>query len=102
MTLLDSHYDNIINECGNIIKRRRVYLVMLDNLLFSLNNVFPVFLVILVGVFLKKIGMLDDNAVSRMDLIVFRIALPASLFTNITSTEIKEAFDLVFAVFVVL
>ena len=75
---------------------------MLDNLLFSLNNVFPVFLVMLIGFFLRKIGMLNDDTVYRMDLIVFRIALPASLFTNITSTEIKEAFDPGFAVFVVL
>ena len=75
---------------------------MLDNLLFSLNNVFPIFLVMLVGGFSRKIGMLDDETVSRMNLIVFRIALPVSLFTSIISTEIKEAFDLRFVAFVVL
>ena len=75
---------------------------MLDNLLFSFNNVFPIFLVILVGGLLRKTGMLDDDAVSKIDLIVFRIALPASLFTSITSTKIEEAFDLEFIAFVTL
>ena len=39
----------------------------MDNLIFSLNATLPVFLLMLLGIFFKKIGIIDDVLASKMN-----------------------------------
>lgn len=65
----------------------------MDSLIFSLNATIPVFLVILIGYFLKQIGMLDSAFVKTANKFNFKVTLPALLFTDLTTTDIMGEFD---------
>ena len=65
----------------------------MQNLIFSIGLVAPVFLIVALGYILKKLRMINDNFVSVSSKIVFTISLPALIFTEILSVEIGEIFD---------
>lgn len=65
----------------------------MQNLLFSLQVVVPVFLIILLGYILKHKKMINDQFVSLSSTIVFKIALPALVFTKIANTDFTSAFN---------
>jgi len=75
---------------------------MLDNLIFSLNIVVPLFMVILFGAFLKYKGYVDSAFLSVGNKIVFQFVLPANVFMSLYNVNIVDVFDLRFIVFVVL
>jgi len=72
---------------------------MLDNFLFSLNVVFPVFLVMFLGYLLKKREVITSGFLSSGNKIVYYIGLPALLFRGVYTTEIGEFVDLGFIAF---
>ncbi len=65
----------------------------MNNLLFSINAVAPVFLIVLLGMFLKKIKIINDNFVTISVDIVFKFALPALIFSEIARTDFRSVFD---------
>ncbi len=65
----------------------------MDSLIYSLNATVPVFLVILIGYFLKQIGMLDSGFVKTANKFNFKVTLPALLFVDLSSTDILGNFD---------
>jgi len=65
----------------------------MQNLLFSLQVVAPVFLIILLGFFLKHKKMIDEQFVSLSSAIVFKIAMPSLVFTKIAITDFTKAFN---------
>lgn len=65
----------------------------MDSLIFSLNATIPVFLVILIGYFLKQIGMLDSAFVKTANKFNFKVTLPALLFTDLATTDIMGELD---------
>jgi len=66
----------------------------MSNLIFSINAVAPVFLIILLGIFLKKINIMDDDFVSKSSTLVFKLALPSLVFQKVSSINFKESFNL--------
>lgn len=56
---------------------------MLDSLKFSVNAVLPIFLMVVVGFVLKKIGLIDMTFVKKTNKIVFVLFIPVLLFYNI-------------------
>lgn len=65
----------------------------MDNLLYSLNAVIPVFLIIVVGYVLKRTGMLDDEFAKTANRFVYKITLPAMLLNNMMTCDIRHTFD---------
>lgn len=65
----------------------------MDNLLFALNAVLPVFLLILTGIFLKRINILDDQFIAKSSQLVFKAVLPALIFQNVSSADFSQVFD---------
>lgn len=59
----------------------------MDNFIFSLNVTIPIFLVILLGYILRKIGLINENFVSTANKYVFKCALPVMLFQDIAFTD---------------
>lgn len=74
-------------------------LVILDNLIYSLNATVPVFGVIVIGYILKQIGMLNDNFIEVANKFNFNVTLPILLLTDIGSTNIIKNFDGKFVLF---
>lgn len=71
----------------------------MENLIFSLNATIPVFLVMVIGWFLRQRGMLTDGFCSAAEKFNFQVTLPALLFKDISGINIKEAFDLWYTLF---
>ncbi len=72
---------------------------MIDSFIFSLNTTLPVFLVILIGMFLKKIGLFTEDYASMTDKYVFKAALPILLFKDISEMDFRCDFDIKFVLF---
>lgn len=65
----------------------------MENLILSFNIVAPLFLIMILGYFLKYTGVFDKNTVDVMNSVVFKSFLPVLLFYNIYSTDIGSVFD---------
>lgn len=71
----------------------------MENLLFSLNVTLPIFVIIVLGGFLKRIGMLSEGFTTSADKFVFKIALPVQLFRDIAAMDLRGDFDVRFVLF---
>ena len=71
----------------------------MDNLIFSLNATVPVFLMMLLGMAFRKIGLMDQGFASKMNQFVFKIALPAVLFQDLAGEDFYEVWDGAFVAF---
>ena len=71
----------------------------MNNLIFSLNATFPVFLLMIFGYFLNKIGFIDDKAASWMNKFVFKIALPVLVFVDLADQDFKGTWNGKFVLF---
>ncbi len=65
----------------------------MEQLLFSLNATVPVFLVMVVGYVLKRIGMLNDSFVKTLNTFNFKVTLPVLLFTDISGSDFYSVWD---------
>ena len=72
----------------------------MQNLIFTLNVVAPVFLIIIIGVILKLTKGINDNFVSVSSKIVFNIALPAFIFLELSTADFNIAFNPKLLIFV--
>lgn len=70
----------------------------MSNLIFCLNATIPVFLLMLLGMFLRSVGMLSKELASGLNSLVFKIALPALLFKDMAETDFSAGFDWKFLV----
>lgn len=65
----------------------------MDSFLFSLNATVPVFAVMIIGNFLRRIGMIEETFTVVADRFVFKICLPCLVFLDLASTNIRDDFD---------
>ena len=61
---------------------------MMDSFAFALNTTMPVFLVILLGWFLRRVGVLNAEFCKPANQYVFKCALPVSLFLSIAKMDV--------------
>lgn len=54
---------------------------------FSISITAPIFLVLIVGVILERIGMINDNFVEVASKLVFNVTMPALIFISITQNS---------------
>ncbi|MBR3764731.1 MAG: AEC family transporter [Clostridia bacterium] len=67
----------------------------MENLVTSFEAVLPLFLMILLGMLLRRIGMLEEKVRLSLNKLCFKVFLPIYLFCNIYSIkDISQAFDL--------
>ena len=65
----------------------------MSNLIYSINATLPIFLLIILGKVLKTAKIIIDEFTKTADRYVFRIALPALLFSDLTENNVGSAFD---------
>lgn len=66
---------------------------MLDNIIFSANIVAPVFLIIAVGYFAKKVKIINEVFVDVTSKFVFQVSLPVFIFLQISKLDLTQVFD---------
>jgi len=76
-----------------------------ENLIFSLTVVSPIFLLMCLGAFLKKVKIFDGDFLVKANNFAFKALLPTLLFNNIYKSQISEEVNIkliIFAVSIVL
>lgn len=71
----------------------------MSNFLFSINVTIPIFLVMVVGYFLRRIGILNENFVNVSNKFNFTVTLPVLLYKDLASVDIMAVFDLKYVLF---
>ena len=66
---------------------------MFQNILFAVQIVAPIFIIVLLGVWLKRRKIIDDHFNRVSSRFVFLVALPALLFSKIAVTDFGAAFN---------
>lgn len=65
----------------------------MQNLIVSAQVVLPLFLMMMVGVGVRRFGLADETVLRRVDAIAFRIFLPILLFQNLYAVDLSQAFN---------
>ncbi len=63
---------------------------MLADLSYSINTILPALILAFFGIFLKRVSFVNDDFISCVDKIVFKIALPALLFIEVSGCSIEN------------
>lgn len=71
----------------------------MDSFVFSLNSTIPIFLVMIVGYIIRKIGIVDEHFANVANRYVFKVSLPVLLFKDLSTADFKSNFDLKFVLF---
>ena len=73
---------------------------MFDNIVFTANIVAPVFLIIAVGYFSKKAGIINEAFVDVTSKLVFKVSLPVFIFLEISNLDLDQVFDVYQIIFI--
>lgn len=65
----------------------------MDSFVYSINATVPVFLVMLLGGVIKKLGIIDDHFANVANRYVFKVALPVLLFRDLSKSDFKSQFE---------
>lgn len=71
----------------------------MENLIFSLNATMPIFLLMLLGLFFRKIGWIDEDFGSKMNKFVFLVPLPVVVFEDLAAVDFSKVWDMKFVAF---
>lgn len=71
----------------------------MGNLIFSLNATVPIFLMMVLGYFFRKIGWIDEVFASKMNKFVFMVPLPVLVFEDLATVAFDEVWNLKFVLF---
>ena len=80
-------------KCVLKLHLRKCEIMLIDNLLFSLNATMPLFFVMVIGWFLKQRKVISDEFVSVSNKLNFNVTLVCLLFLDMKDCGIKENFD---------
>ncbi|WP_164880830.1 AEC family transporter [Aestuariirhabdus litorea] len=65
----------------------------LDTLLFTVEITVPIFVIVFLGAFLRRIGFINENFIEISSRLVFNVTLPALLFISIIKLDLSQVFD---------
>ena len=65
----------------------------MENLLLSFSVIFPIFVYLSLGYFMRRINLFDDSTVKKMNATVFKVFLPVLLYYNIYKTDVESTFN---------
>ncbi|MDO4321380.1 MAG: AEC family transporter [Lachnospiraceae bacterium] len=71
----------------------------MNNLIFSLNATLPIFFTMILGWFFRRVGLMDEPFVNKMNKFVFQAALPVLVFQDLATVDFFEVWDLRFVLF---
>ena len=75
---------------------------MLENLIYCLNATVPIFLLMMLGLWFRKMGFFTQAFADRLNDFVFKVGLPAMLFHDLVGSDFFAVWDLSFVLFCLL
>ena len=72
---------------------------MLQNMTAALNAVLPSFIIIAVGMLVRRKGLVGETALNQFNSVAFRVFLATQLFKNVYDSSVEESFDAGLAVY---
>ena len=63
----------------------------MDSLLICLNAIAPIFLIIGAGYLAKRVGIIRETEVPRINAVAFRVFMPLMCFYNVYHSELSSA-----------
>ncbi|MBO5743580.1 MAG: AEC family transporter [Clostridia bacterium] len=73
----------------------------MESIRLSFQAVMPIFILMLLGYFIKKTKLADKKSLNVINKLIFKIFLPVLLFYNIYSTKTSDVFDVWLVVYTV-
>ncbi len=71
----------------------------MDNLIFALNATVPIFLLMVLGTVLRRLGVIPEEFAARLNKFVFIVPLPALLFDDLSEVDFAAAWNTKFVLF---
>lgn len=71
----------------------------MENLFFSLNATLPIFFIMILGWVFRRVGLMDEVFVKKMNRFVFQAALPALVFQDLATVDFFQVWDTRFVLF---
>ncbi|MBQ4234521.1 MAG: AEC family transporter, partial [Firmicutes bacterium] len=65
---------------------------MLENLLATGSALAPFFVYLLLGMFLKRAGVIDDELAAAINSLIFKVFLPVNFFKSIYTADLSGLF----------
>ncbi len=62
----------------------------MESFIFSINAILPIFLIMLLGYFIKRVGIVDKNFFNLATKFCFKIVIPIMLFNNIINNNLLD------------
>ncbi len=72
----------------------------MENLIFTVNAILPIFLTMALGFFLKQIGFLKKDFLDQLNRFVFYIGTSALLFADTSKANFRQIFDGQFVLYI--
>ena len=73
--------------------------IRLENFIYSINATLPIFAMMILGKFLVKTKIINENFAKAADKFVFYAALPALVFRDLSEADVSHGFDGKFVLF---
>lgn len=71
----------------------------MDNFIYSINATLPIFILMILGKFLVKVHIINEDFAKTADKFVFYAALPALVFRDLSEADVSNGFDAKFVLF---
>ena len=71
----------------------------MENLIFRLHATMPIFLLMLLGLFFRKIGWIDEGFAPKMNKYGFLVPLPVVVFEDLATVDFSKVWDMKFVAF---
>ena len=71
----------------------------MDNFIYSINATLPIFILMILGKFLVKVHIINEEFAKAADKFVFYAALPALVFRDLSEADVSNGFDVTFVLF---
>lgn len=65
----------------------------MEQLLFSLNSTVPIFLVMVIGYIIRRLGMIDDTFVKTLNKLNYTVTLPFLVFKDLAGSDFYSVWD---------
>lgn len=73
--------------------KKKKGLILMDQLLFSLNATVPIFLVMVIGYVLRRLHVVDEPFIITLNSFNYKITLPVLLFRDIAESDFYNVWD---------
>lgn len=71
----------------------------MNNLVSSFTAVYPILLMMTVGIIIRKVGMVTDSGIKEMNRLIYRFFFPVMMYANVLDSDLATSIDIRLIVF---